>query len=250
MLTERVDRSKSQKLYFQLFEIIKMNIEMGIWRVGTQIPTEEQLCGQFEVSKATVRLAISELAVMGYLKKIQGKGTFVRRKKAASDMVMLANLNDDFLSEGRGATVFRLTDDVTLTPDVSVRRSLDLGDSDFCRFFSRVAASNGMPFMIQKLHMPLSLCPHPLSIAETADIPFPLFLEGSCGIKVHRMMEGVSAVELSARDAALLDAEADETALRILQVWYAPGDAPVARAEHLHRAGTEARRREFERIRV
>ncbi len=78
MLTEKtVDRESQQKLYVQMFSIIKEKIEQREWPVGSQIPTEDELCRTYDVSKATVRMAIADLVRSGYLKKLQGKGTFV-----------------------------------------------------------------------------------------------------------------------------------------------------------------------------
>jgi GntR family transcriptional regulator len=76
MLTQRpVDRESSEKLYVQLYSILKSKIENREWAVGSQIPTEDELCRTFTVSKATVRMAITELARNGYIRKQQGKGT-------------------------------------------------------------------------------------------------------------------------------------------------------------------------------
>ena len=47
---------------------------------GTQIPTEEELCTMFNVSRATVRTSVLELVRQGYLMRQQGKGTFVYQK--------------------------------------------------------------------------------------------------------------------------------------------------------------------------
>ncbi|NWF97515.1 MAG: GntR family transcriptional regulator, partial [Nitrospirae bacterium] len=41
---ELINREDHQKLYLQLYEILKKKIESGEWQVGTQIPTEEDLC--------------------------------------------------------------------------------------------------------------------------------------------------------------------------------------------------------------
>ncbi len=76
-MREPVDRESKQKLYVQIYSIIKEKIENGEWPAGTQIPTEDELCKTYDVSKVTVREAIQELAREGYLKRQQGKGTFV-----------------------------------------------------------------------------------------------------------------------------------------------------------------------------
>ncbi|MCX8070238.1 MAG: GntR family transcriptional regulator [Thermodesulfovibrionales bacterium] len=72
-----IDREGQQKLYVQLMDIIKEKIKKGEWAVNSMIPSEDELCNTFSVSKTTVRLAVSELVREGLLKRLQGKGTFV-----------------------------------------------------------------------------------------------------------------------------------------------------------------------------
>jgi DNA-binding GntR family transcriptional regulator len=47
-----IDRENHQKLYIQLYEIIKKKIENNEWEVGSRIPTEQELCKMFNVSRA------------------------------------------------------------------------------------------------------------------------------------------------------------------------------------------------------
>ena len=79
-MTELIDRENHQKLYIQLYEIIKKKIENNEWVVGSQIPTEQELCKMFNVSRATVRTAVLELARHGFLNRQQGKGTFICKR--------------------------------------------------------------------------------------------------------------------------------------------------------------------------
>ena len=68
----QIDRENPQKLYLQLHSILKGKMERGDWPVDSQIPTEEELCRLFDVSKATVRIAVAELVREGYLRRQQG----------------------------------------------------------------------------------------------------------------------------------------------------------------------------------
>lgn len=83
-------------LYVEIANTIKNNILEGIYPVGSQIPTENELEKQFEVSKITVRKAIEILSGEGYLEKKSGKGTtvlsnrlFNKLSKAASFSSMI-----------------------------------------------------------------------------------------------------------------------------------------------------------------
>lgn len=52
-------------------------IKSGEWPVGHMLPTEMELCNQFNVSRPSVRTALLSLVNDGYLVRIKGRGTFV-----------------------------------------------------------------------------------------------------------------------------------------------------------------------------
>ena len=56
-----VDRESEQKLYVQIHAIFKTKIESSEWLCGVRIPPEDELCITYNVSKATIRIAIAEL---------------------------------------------------------------------------------------------------------------------------------------------------------------------------------------------
>jgi len=147
-----IDRAKPQKLYYQLVEVLRKHIEKGEWRVGNQIPTEEQLCGQYNVSKATVRLAIEELVSLGYLKKFQGKGTFVRRRRPDSNIPMLVNLGEEEIYHDSSCIV-RVIENKIVQADSNINDCLGLSDEDHCFFLSRLTIADSKPLIIQKLYI-------------------------------------------------------------------------------------------------
>src|SRR5699024_8987768 len=56
-------------------------IKANEFKKGEKIPTEFDLCKDFNVSRTTVRTALNQLTVEGYLVRKQGKGTFVADPK-------------------------------------------------------------------------------------------------------------------------------------------------------------------------
>ena len=72
-----IDRKSGVPLYHQLLEIFDNYIKDGIWKVGEQLPTENELAMKFGVSKITVRQAMGILAKEGKVEKQAGRGTFV-----------------------------------------------------------------------------------------------------------------------------------------------------------------------------
>jgi len=71
----------SEKPKYQLLkEHIIQEIESRIYKPGDKILSENELAEKFNISRHTVRQAIGELVVEGWLCRVQGKGTFVGRK--------------------------------------------------------------------------------------------------------------------------------------------------------------------------
>ena len=77
----KLDKESTVSLYIQLMHVIKEQIHNGTYLEGEQIPTEGELSKMYNISRITIRRAIEELCQQGYLKKIQGKGTFVEAPK-------------------------------------------------------------------------------------------------------------------------------------------------------------------------
>lgn len=69
--------TKTAPLYQQIFEEIKNAIETGEYVPKERIPSEPELAEKYGVSRITVRRAVEELCIEGYLVKQQGRGTFV-----------------------------------------------------------------------------------------------------------------------------------------------------------------------------
>lgn len=67
----------SQPKYMIIKTEIKQRIIDKVYPIGSRIPSESKFQEDYNVSRHTIRLAISELVNEGYLQKRQGAGTFV-----------------------------------------------------------------------------------------------------------------------------------------------------------------------------
>ena len=66
-------------IYYQLKQLIKEQIEGGELQPGDQIPTEDELCRRYGISRTPVRQALSDLVHEGLLVRTPGRGTFVAK---------------------------------------------------------------------------------------------------------------------------------------------------------------------------
>jgi len=63
--------------YRKLYEILRKHIIDGVYKEGDILPSENDLCMTFGITRPTVRHALTALVNDGYIKKQQGKGSIV-----------------------------------------------------------------------------------------------------------------------------------------------------------------------------
>lgn len=63
----------------KLYEILRRRIFDGVYKEGDLLPSENELCRAYGVTRPTVRQALAALAAEGFIRKHQGKGSIVHR---------------------------------------------------------------------------------------------------------------------------------------------------------------------------
>lgn len=241
-----LDRKSPQKLYCQLLEILKDPIERGEWKVGMQIPTEEKICGRYGISKTTVRSAIEELVALGYLKRLQGIGTFVRRLIPDDSIRMAIHMNTERM-EFSAVHRYQLIESGTILPEVEIADYLQLQPGVSCLHLVRVLLLDGLPLALESLFVPSGLCVTDLGERGTA-IPLTACVEGLCALKIQRLREKTDMRCVGEQEAVLLRIPSLAPALRIRQFFYRSGDHPVGFASTIRRIDRFGRVLEFERL--
>lgn len=69
--------SRRPLLSVAVTDVLRAKIESVAWMPGARVPTEKDLSAQLNVSRATVREALTRLKHEGYVYSVQGKGAFV-----------------------------------------------------------------------------------------------------------------------------------------------------------------------------
>ncbi len=68
---------KNSAKYLEIAINIKKKIFSNMYKSKTLLPSEKDLCAEYEVSRETMKRAINKLVLEGYLYTVPGKGTFV-----------------------------------------------------------------------------------------------------------------------------------------------------------------------------
>lgn len=77
-------------LYAQIRKYVLDKINQKIWNPGDKLPSENEFAAQFDVSRITVKNALSQLIDENLIYRIQGKGSFVSTDVSGEPMVYRA----------------------------------------------------------------------------------------------------------------------------------------------------------------
>jgi DNA-binding GntR family transcriptional regulator len=69
--------NKTIPQYRRLYEILRKHILDGVYRESDMLPSENELCQLYGMTRPTVRQALGTLANEGFIRKHQGKGSIV-----------------------------------------------------------------------------------------------------------------------------------------------------------------------------
>ncbi len=217
-MNELINRENPQKLYVQLEEIVKKKIDDKEWVVGSQIPTEEDLCKVYGVSKATVRAAISELVRQGYLTRQQGKGTFVCKKVISEGLTMLVSFKELMLEAGINFSTKVLAQTMMMpTDDLDLK--LNIPENKHIIYLKRLRAIDNEPILLQETYIPYHVCPQMLAEDLENNSLFEL-IEQKHGIKITKVKDYIEIGYLTKEEGRLLGLPEGSAALLLTQQFY------------------------------
>ena len=221
---ELIDREDHQKLYLQLYEILKKKIESNEWPVGSQIPTEDELCRIYSVSRATVRTAILELVRLGYLKRQQGKGTFIYKNVVSDGLTMHTSLGETLLENIHNLSSKILARTVMMPVD-DLDIKLDISPDKHVIYIKRLWFDNEQPVMLQEIYIPYHTCPLLLEDNIETQSLFELF-EKKYGIKLTKARNNIDVTFLTTDESRLLGLAEGSPSLLTTQQFYS-GDTLI-----------------------
>lgn len=160
-----------------------------------KLPSEDELCVQFGVSRGTVRQALSELVNEEYIYKRHGRGTFVRPREYEHliDTSRFISILDDLVERGLTPKVDWF--DIKLTETDEASRSYLRCDRMFV--IQRIRSVDDKPIMYSINRIPYGI--YPEMMEETRDFTsIHHLLKYNRGIKIMngtRMMQAVAATK-------------------------------------------------------
>lgn len=143
--------------YEQIKQDIMRKIETAELRPNQVIPSENELCGTYGVSRITVRKAIDELAHEGLLYRIKGKGSFVQ-DRALEGLSRIYSFTEAIIHQGRTPSKQLLSLKKEGAQE-DVRRRMGLEKKDEVYVIKSLYFADGQPYCINTSILPVKLFP-------------------------------------------------------------------------------------------
>ena len=240
-----IDRFNQEKLYIQLTRIFLEEIKSGKWQLNQRIPSEEELCKKYGVSKITVRQAVNNLVSDGYLMKLQGKGTFVVSILPVVGLSMKTQLTEEMFGEEVKVEKEVLFKGIK-EPSPDIRSYLKTTDKIY-HFLCRRTV-NGNPAYLDESFIPYVMLPE----IEQLDIihnSLYLVLQEKAIKKIFRVVQTIEVQQVQGYPAHYLDLHEGVPVLAVHRLLLSSDNTPVGYTRFLGRSDRYKFQTDFERIR-
>lgn len=217
---------------------IEVRIRAGEWAAGTRLPAEREFCEEFDVSRTTLRGALTELEERGIISRHQGRGTFVTAPAPRTDLGSYFSIGAALASQGK-----TLTSHVTNLEESEAGRQVatDLGilPGDPIVRMERVRSVDGEPLYLETTYLSLERFPGLLDARlETRSLYEVLRTDYAC--HVATAVAEMLPVIVTPAEAARLGVHRNMPALALRRVSRETDNRPVEVSEALMR-GDRAR---------
>jgi GntR family transcriptional regulator len=196
----RADAEKGSQPKYRLLRDALIEAIRGLPE-GAALPTERTLCGDFGVSRATVRHALQRLEDEQRIYRVQGKGTFVARAKIEQRLGLTSHTEE---MRARGMVPGSKLIDVSRLPaSTEVASALRLGEGTEVLQIERLRLADGDPIAIEVLYLNAERFDG-ISAALGESASFYQLLHSDYGVELASAEETIEAVVAGARDVELL----------------------------------------------
>jgi GntR family transcriptional regulator len=194
--------------------------------VGDPLLTEKELCKRFGISRPTVRQAINELVVEGYLRKKKGEGAIVAGYPDAHDSLLIQeSLSEDMARRGIVPET-RIMKFESTEPHGVVSAALNLPPDSQAVYVFRVRLVDSVPIVVSESYLPLNSFPGILE-KNLENISLYRILKLDYGVTIDKYSRTIEYAGANEQVAANLGISAGDATQRIETIAYTNSDVPI-----------------------
>lgn len=211
---------EARPLYQQTRDLLVRRIIDGVWKPGTYLPSEQQLCSELGVSIGTMRKATEELVIQGLLERQHGRGTRVVPHSSASSRFRFLRFVH---ADGRPLDpVAHLLAQGVRAASAEERRQLDLDPGGKVLALTRIRSEKDQPLVYERLALPAqTFAALGLTTGEDIVEEVYVFYQERCGVTIMRTVDEVGIAAADAAMARHLGIAEGESVLQVRRLAFA-----------------------------
>lgn len=213
-----INKNSAIPLYDQLVNLLVKEIEENL-RPNDKMLSEREICQVYDVSRTTVRLALTELENMGYIYKQPGKGSFVASlNRDKQNLMDYYSFTEQMKQQGKEPQT-KIIDFQKVYVNEYICGKLNVGPTDLVYKLKRLRLADGFPMMVEYTYIPVSDFPE-LTLDKLNEKPlYNVFNEDYHKI-IKLAEEEFSASLVTEKEAAMLDVPIQSACLKLKRVAY------------------------------
>lgn len=201
----------TQPMHQRLSDEFRRRVFTGEWPEGSKVPSESELCAEFEVSRGPVRQALAQLRQEGILAGGQGRQPIVRRSTPSQPVEVFLSFTE--WVEQRGKTPGQKTFEIARRPaGTLVAAQLGIDPEDHIVALLRLRLIDGVPTMIERTHFVVDVGAKLFDFDTDSGSTFRYLRDQ--GVDLYSARHTIDAVAADATDVDLLKVDPGTPLLR------------------------------------
>lgn len=229
----RLHPEAAEPLYIQLRTLLLAQIKAGHYRPHQRLPSERELCLEFQVSRMTVRQALLDLLRVGAVYTRVGKGTFVAAPTIDQQLGCVTSFSQELRRRGDRPSS-RVLHASCGPADADVAQVLALAADAEVIVLARVRLVGAVPLALETAFLPAARFPGLLG-HNFADESLYDVLEHEYQLKLVRAQQTIEAALATAQECSALQLTMPAAVLKMQRLTLAADGAPVELVRSVYR---------------
>jgi len=210
---------KKIPVYKIIEQDLRVSILEGRLKQGDAIPSETELCAKYGVARMTVRQAINNLLVDGYIYRYKGRGTFVtfnKKEITKQDSTFLSFTNEMKILDTPVFTTLLKMEEGVADEMLAKRLMINVGDPIY--YVERLRSSENMPLAFERDYLPVKM--YGKIDEKIFNGSFYRYVQEELGWRIRNCEYAIEARGVTKRVAELLHQKEGEPSLYLSSVTY------------------------------
>ncbi len=145
----KINKKSAVPIYYQIAKLFEELIYKGEFKPGDSLPPEHQIAEFFQISRMTVRRAISELITANLVYAQKGKGTFIAEPKLDDIIFELGDFHEEIQKKNMTPRS-KLLGVKIVRANKTLSKKLAIPLDTSCLYFSMVLTADNEPLVYEK----------------------------------------------------------------------------------------------------